>query len=83
MGLWTGCVAGALIAETYRAKLEAAGFEHVGIEPTRIFETDDIAAMAGDLAVELPEGLDADAIIGELGGSIMSAFVRAQKPTPT
>jgi SAM-dependent methyltransferase len=81
MGLWTGCIAGALIAETYQAKLEEAGFEHVGIEPTRIFETDDIAAMAGDLAVEVPEARAVDEIIGELGGSIMSAFVRGRKPT--
>ena len=80
MGLWTGCVAGALVAETYEAKLVAAGFVHVSIEPTRTFEKEDIVAMAGELAVEIPSDVDPDAIVAELGGAVMSAFVRGQKP---
>lgn len=80
MGLWTGCVAGALVAETYEAKLEAAGFVHVAIEPTRIFEREDIATMAGNVKVDVPDDLDPDAIVSELGDSVMSAFVRGQKP---
>src|SRR5574340_254123 len=35
--LWTGCIAGALEVDQYRAKLAAAGFENIGIEPTRIY----------------------------------------------
>ena len=82
IGLWTGCVAGALVDEDYRAKLEAAGFEHVSIEPTRVYEDDDIAALAAELWVdlELPGNIDRDEVMAELGGSVMSAFVRGRKP---
>ena len=38
MGLWTGCVAGALVEGDYRQKLRAAGFEGVEIEPTHVYE---------------------------------------------
>ena len=34
--LWVGCIAGALEEQDYRAKLQAAGFEQIDIEPTRI-----------------------------------------------
>lgn len=82
IGLWTGCVAGALVGEDYEGKLRSAGFEHVSIEPTRVYEDDDIAALAGELSfdLELPGDIDRDKIMTELGGSIMSAFVRGQKP---
>src|SRR4029453_17826633 len=39
--LWIGCVAGALEEDEYRAKLEAAGFEAVDLEPTRIYRAED------------------------------------------
>jgi len=82
IGLWTGCVAGALVDEDYQARLRAAGFENVSIEPTKIYGDDDISALAVELSVELelPEDLDRDAVQAELSGSIMSAFVRGQKP---
>jgi len=82
IGLWTGCVAGALVDDDYQAKLRAAGFESVAIEPTKVYEDDDISALAVELSVELelPEDLDRDAVQAELSGSIMSAFVRGQKP---
>jgi arsenite methyltransferase len=81
MGLWTGCVTGALAAESYEAKLATAGFVDVSVEPTRIFERDDIVAIAGDLAgVDIPDDVDPEEIISELGGSVMSAFVRGHKP---
>src|SRR5450755_3198040 len=41
MLLWVGCVAGALDESEYRAKLEAAGFRDIGIEPTRIYRAED------------------------------------------
>ncbi len=81
IGLWTGCVAGALVDEDYQAKLRVAGFENVSIEPTKIYGDDDISALAVELSVELelPEDLDRAAVQAELSGSIMSAFVRGQK----
>ena len=39
--LWIGCVAGALEEDEYRAKLAAAGFEAIDIEPTRVYRVDD------------------------------------------
>jgi arsenite methyltransferase len=39
--LWIGCVAGALDEHDYRAKLAAAGFEDIDIEPTRIYKAED------------------------------------------
>jgi hypothetical protein len=75
-------VAGALVVEDYEAKLRAAGFEDVSIEPTRVFEDDDIVVLAAELSVdaELPEDTDRDKVMAELGDSIMSAFVRGHKP---
>jgi SAM-dependent methyltransferase len=72
--LWVGCVAGALDETDYRGKLEASGFEHVDIEPTRIYKTEDAREFLA------AEGIDADAIAPEVDGKIMSAFVRATKP---
>jgi len=82
IGLWTGCVAGALVVGDYEAKLRAAGFEDVAIEPTHVLEDGDIAAVAADLGdeIDLPNDIDRDAIQRELGGAIMNAFVRARKP---
>src|ERR1700676_2896298 len=39
--LWVGCIAGALEENEYRAKLTAAGFENITIEPTRIYRIED------------------------------------------
>jgi arsenite methyltransferase len=41
MLLWVGCIAGALEEDDYRAKLGAAGFEAVTVEPTRIYRVAD------------------------------------------
>jgi arsenite methyltransferase len=82
MGLWTGCVAGALTDAEYRTQLERAGFEKVEIEPTHVYDSADIARMAGDLGdlTALRETLDVEAAIAELDGALMSAFIRAGKP---
>jgi 2-polyprenyl-3-methyl-5-hydroxy-6-metoxy-1,4-benzoquinol methylase len=75
MELWIGCVAGALEEGDYRAKLEAAGFENVDIEPTRVYKVEDARAFlanAGPGLVEMAEKVD---------GRFMSAFVRAAKPS--
>ncbi|HKW97273.1 MAG TPA: arsenite methyltransferase [Bryobacteraceae bacterium] len=72
--LWVGCVAGALEENEYRAKLAAAGFEQVEIEPTRIYRVEDARAFLS------AEGVDVDAIAPQVDGKFMSAFVRAVKP---
>ena len=44
--MWTGCVAGALLADDYRRLLAEAGFEDIEIEPTRTYEIAGGAAMS-------------------------------------
>ena len=85
VGLWTACAAGALVVEDYEARLRAAGFEDVSVEPTRVLENDDVAGLADELSVEgdLAEDTDRDKVLAELGGSVMSAFVRGRKPVGT
>jgi SAM-dependent methyltransferase len=72
--LWVGCVAGALEENEYRAKLTAAGFEQIAIEPTRIYRTDDA------MSFFLDKGIDVEAIRPHVDGKFMSAFIRAAKP---
>ena len=72
--LWIGCVAGALEENEYRDKLAKAGFEAIGVEPTRVYRTEDAREFfAGS-------GIDIDAIAPQVEGKFMSAFVRAVKP---
>jgi ubiquinone/menaquinone biosynthesis C-methylase UbiE len=71
---WSGCIAGALKDDEYRAKLAAAGFERIEIEPFREYTLAD--AESGGLG-EVVRSLDRDATEG-LG--IFSAVVRATKP---
>jgi arsenite methyltransferase len=74
MELWVGCVAGALTEQEYHLRLEEAGFEHIGLEPTRVYEFEDAKAfLAG-------AGLDTEVLAREVGGRVMGAFVRARKP---
>jgi SAM-dependent methyltransferase len=40
--LWVGCVAGALSEREYDRLLREAGFEEIGIEPTRIYQFADV-----------------------------------------
>src|SRR5580765_2995538 len=44
MELWVGCIAGALTEQDYHQRLWQAGFEEIGIEPTRIYEFEDAKA---------------------------------------
>jgi len=72
--LWVGCIGGALEENDYRAKLQAAGFEQVDIEPTRIYRVADAREfLAG-------QGLDVDPLAREADEKFMSAFIRAVKP---
>ena len=74
MELWVGCVAGALSEADYTRLLEEAGFEEVGIEPTRIYHFDDAKAFLA------ASDLDTDELAREVDGRVMGAFVRARKP---
>ena len=73
--LWIGCVAGALQEAEYRMKLGAAGFEAIGIEPTRVYKAEDARQFLADA------GIDANRIAPLVDGKFMSAFVRAKKPS--
>jgi arsenite methyltransferase len=72
--LWVGCVAGALEDIEYVKKLTAAGFEEIEIEPTRIYQAENAREILS------AEGIDVDAIVPQVDGKFMSAFVRATKP---
>jgi arsenite methyltransferase len=75
--LWIGCVAGALEETEYQGKLAAAGFDEIGVEPTRVYRVEEARDfLAG-------AGLDVDAIAPLIDGKFMSAFVRARKPWPS
>jgi SAM-dependent methyltransferase len=72
--LWVGCIAGALDETDYRSKLKVAGFEHVEVEPTRVYKVDDAREFLSSA------GIDVDAIASQVDEKFMSAFVRAVKP---
>ena len=74
MLLWVGCVAGALEDIAYRTKLEAAGFEQIEIEPTRVYRAEDAREILS------AEGIDVEKLAPQVDGKFMSAFVRAVKP---
>jgi arsenite methyltransferase len=60
--------------DEYEAKLVGAGFENVGIEPTRVYSIEDARSfLAG-------RGLNVDTLVKEVEGKFISAFVRASKP---
>ncbi len=77
MELWTGCIAGALLDVEYESKLRAAGFEEVGIEPTRVYDANDAKQMAEGASCC---GAELTGTLAALDGAVMSAFVRARKP---
>ncbi len=75
MELWSGCISGALLESDYVAKLEAAGFTDIEIEPTRIYTKEDAEEMASSCC-----GGELEASVRDLDGAVMSAFIRARKP---
>jgi arsenite methyltransferase len=75
MLLWVGCIAGALDENDYRLKLAAAGFEAIGVEPTRVYKVGDAREFLTG------KGVDVEAIAPIVDGKFMSAFVRAKKPS--
>ncbi|HXQ24935.1 MAG TPA: arsenite methyltransferase [Candidatus Acidoferrales bacterium] len=72
--LWVGCVAGAMDESDYRAKLAAAGFAEIEIEPTRVYTVEDARQFL------TAKGIDVDAIAPQVDGKFVSAFIRARKP---
>lgn len=74
MMMWVGCVAGALEEQEYRAKLEAAGFTRIDMEPTRVYDVEDARQFLAE------SGIDVDAIAPQVEGKFVSSFIRAIKP---
>ena len=82
MGLWTGCVAGALLEDAYQEQLAKAWLREDRHRTYYVFDRSDIIRMAGDLFAsgDMLETLDVEATTAALDGAVMSAFVRASKP---
>jgi len=76
MELWVGCIAGALEDIDYVAKLRAAGFTDVDVEPWRVYALEDARAFLTE------SGVDVDRIAADVDGRFASAFIRATKPRP-
>jgi SAM-dependent methyltransferase len=74
MELWVGCIAGALEEQEYAAKLRAAGFADVEVEPWRIYKIDDARAFLTET------GVNVDELAPQVEDRFASAFVRATKP---
>jgi len=74
MLLWVGCIAGALEESDYRAKLIAAGFVDVDLEPTRVYDIEDARVFLTEA------GIAVDEIAQQVEGKFLSAFIRATKP---
>ncbi len=74
MELWVGCIAGALKDTEFAAKLQAAGFTDVSVDPWRVYEVNDARAFLTEA------GIDVDRLAPLVEGRFASAFVRATKP---
>jgi arsenite methyltransferase len=74
MELWVGCIAGALEDREYDAKLRAAGFAEVEVEPWRVYNVEDARTFLTEA------GLDVDRLAPDVDGRFASAFVRTRKP---
>ncbi|HEX3928053.1 MAG TPA: arsenite methyltransferase [Gemmatimonadales bacterium] len=75
MELWVGCIAGALPAEEFVRLLSDAGFTEPSIEETRVYEFEDARVFLQ------AAGLDTDLVARDIAGRVVSAFVRATKPS--
>jgi arsenite methyltransferase len=75
MELWVGCIAGALQEQDYVNKLTAAGFHHIGVEPTRVYRAEDARQFLNQA------GIDVDAVAPQIEGKFAGAFIRAVKPS--
>ena len=75
MELWVGCIAGALDEADYQYKLAAAGFEQIGLEPTRVYRAEDARDFLAGAGLS-----NLDELAAQVDGKFFSAFVRARKP---
>lgn len=64
VGLWTGCVAGALVDTDYRT--------------THVHRRADLEHLAAHL--DLPDDLDTAEALDQIDGVVTNAFVRARRP---
>ena len=76
VGLWTGCIAGALEINEYKVKLLQAGFADADVEIVKTYTEEDADGLLPGEAIQ-QIGLEG---ITELVASFVSAFVRATKP---
>jgi arsenite methyltransferase len=74
VGLWIGCISGALEEGEYRRLLAAAGFTGIDVEPTRVYSVGDAKALLAGARI------DAESMAPQVDGKLMSAFIRATKP---
>lgn len=75
LGLWVGCLAGALEEQEFVSLLRETGFESPSIEPTREYSLEDAAVFVGSA------GLASEVDPAAITGHVLSAFVRATKPS--
>src|SRR6267154_1358582 len=74
MELWVGCIAGALQETEYVEKLDAAGFDGIEVEPTRVYQAEEAREFLQ------AAGFDAEKVGPQIKDKFMSAFLRATKP---
>lgn len=79
VGLWTGCISGALLDADYVEHLTAAGFEGASVEITRTYDRNDLHRLSDLVDGQLPAGWTLEQVVAALDGSFASAFVRARK----
>lgn len=80
MGLWTGCIAGALVIREYEQLLRSSGFQQVAIETTSTLSEGDLRTLAEAAVVDQSGGLDVAAAAIEMNGVVCSAIVRGINP---
>jgi SAM-dependent methyltransferase len=90
LAFWSACVSGALSEADYHTKLAEAGFEDVGVEVTSVYTLADLAddeeGCCGAGADCCGTGGASSVLLAladaqDRAGKIVSAFVRARKPT--
>lgn len=89
MEAWIGCIAGALEEQEFRRLLAEVGFDDIEIQVTREYDPRDLANAASGEQVCCAGGSGAPVAwdgsawdrFEQSGGHLVSAFVRASKPT--
>jgi ubiquinone/menaquinone biosynthesis C-methylase UbiE len=79
MALWASCLSGSLTDKEYTAKLQAAGFTAIGIEPTHTYTVEEARDWYKDMGFDDKQM----SLAAHAKGKIVSAFIRAVKPAAT